>query len=85
VSSRLDSANIRVAATKRAPEGDAIVGSTKLRSPNAGGHIGSSRSGALKAGRIRVAITPEPYDAIERTLALGTVACEPQPDENGSA
>jgi hypothetical protein len=32
---------------------------------------------------IRIAITAEAYDAIARTLALGTVACEPQPNENG--
>ena len=32
---------------------------------------------------IRIAITAEAYEAIERTLALGTVACEPQPNENG--
>jgi hypothetical protein len=32
---------------------------------------------------VRIAITAEAYDAIARTLALGTVACEPQPDENG--
>ena len=34
---------------------------------------------------IRIAITAAAYEAIARTLALGTVACEPQPDENGSA
>jgi hypothetical protein len=32
---------------------------------------------------IRIAITAEAYEAIARTLALGTVACEPQPNENG--
>ena len=32
---------------------------------------------------IRIAITAEAYEAIERTLALGTVACEPQPNESG--
>jgi hypothetical protein len=32
---------------------------------------------------IRIAITPEAYEAIERTLALGTVACEPQSNESG--
>jgi hypothetical protein len=32
---------------------------------------------------IRIAITTEAYEAIARTLALGTVACEPQPNENG--
>jgi hypothetical protein len=32
---------------------------------------------------IRIAITQAAYEAIERTLALGTVACEPQPNERG--
>jgi hypothetical protein len=32
---------------------------------------------------IRIAITAEAYEAIARTLALGTVASEPQPNENG--
>jgi hypothetical protein len=32
---------------------------------------------------IRIAITAEAYEAIARTLALGTVACEPQSNENG--
>ena len=32
---------------------------------------------------IRIAITAEAYEATARTLALGTVACEPQPNENG--
>ena len=32
---------------------------------------------------IRIAITAEAYEAIARTLALGTVACEPQPNEKG--
>ena len=32
---------------------------------------------------IRIAITRAAYEAIERTLALGTVAVEPQPNENG--
>jgi hypothetical protein len=32
---------------------------------------------------IRIAITSEAYEAIARTLALGTVAAEPQPNENG--
>jgi hypothetical protein len=32
---------------------------------------------------IRIAITAEAYEAIARTLALGTVAVEPQPNENG--
>jgi hypothetical protein len=32
---------------------------------------------------IRIAITVEAYEAIARTLALGTLACEPQPNENG--
>jgi hypothetical protein len=32
---------------------------------------------------IRIAITAEAFEAIERTLALGSVACEPQPNENG--
>jgi hypothetical protein len=32
---------------------------------------------------IRIAITQAAYEAIERTLALGTVACVPQPNENG--
>jgi hypothetical protein len=32
---------------------------------------------------IRIAITAEAYEAIARTLALGTVTCEPQPNENG--
>jgi hypothetical protein len=31
----------------------------------------------------RIAITEAAYEAIARTLALGTVACEPQPNENG--
>jgi hypothetical protein len=32
---------------------------------------------------VRIAISEEAYEAIARTLALGTVACEPQPNENG--
>ena len=32
---------------------------------------------------IRIAITAKAYEAVARTLALGTVACEPQPNENG--
>jgi hypothetical protein len=32
---------------------------------------------------IRIAITPAAYEAIERTLALGTVAVEPQVKEKG--
>jgi hypothetical protein len=32
---------------------------------------------------VRIAITAEAFEAIARTLALGTVACEPQPNENG--
>jgi hypothetical protein len=32
---------------------------------------------------IRIAITVEAYEAIERTLALGTVAAEPQLNERG--
>jgi hypothetical protein len=32
---------------------------------------------------IRIAITPEAYEAIARTIAFGTVACDPQPNENG--
>jgi hypothetical protein len=32
---------------------------------------------------IRIAITSEAYEAIARTLALGAVACEPQPNDNG--
>jgi hypothetical protein len=32
---------------------------------------------------IRIAITAEAYEAIAPTLMLGTVACEPQPNENG--
>jgi hypothetical protein len=32
---------------------------------------------------IRIAITAEAHEAIVRTLALGTVDCEPQPNENG--
>jgi hypothetical protein len=32
---------------------------------------------------IRIAITEAAYEAIARTLALGTVAVEPQPNENG--
>jgi hypothetical protein len=32
---------------------------------------------------IRIAITPEAYEAIARTQALGAVACEPEPHENG--
>ena len=32
---------------------------------------------------IRIAITAEAYEAIERTLALGTGASEPQPNANG--
>jgi hypothetical protein len=32
---------------------------------------------------IRIAISQAAYEAIERTLALGTVPCEPQPNENG--
>jgi hypothetical protein len=32
---------------------------------------------------IRIAITAEAYEAIARTLALGTVACEPEPNKNG--
>jgi hypothetical protein len=32
---------------------------------------------------IRIAITPAAYEAIERTLALGTVAVEPQVNEKG--
>ena len=32
---------------------------------------------------IRIAITAEAYEAIARTLALGTVASEPQPNANG--
>jgi hypothetical protein len=32
---------------------------------------------------IRIAITAEAHEAIARTLALGTVAVEPQPNENG--
>jgi hypothetical protein len=32
---------------------------------------------------IRIAISPAAFDAIAWTLALGTVACEPQPNEKG--
>jgi hypothetical protein len=32
---------------------------------------------------IRIAISPAAYEAIERTLALGTVAVEPQVNEKG--
>jgi hypothetical protein len=32
---------------------------------------------------IRIAITPAAYEAIERMLALGTVAAEPQVSEKG--
>jgi hypothetical protein len=32
---------------------------------------------------VRIAIAAEAFEAIERTLALGTVACEPEPNENG--
>jgi hypothetical protein len=32
---------------------------------------------------IRIAITPAAFEAIERTLALGTVAAESQVDEKG--
>jgi hypothetical protein len=32
---------------------------------------------------IRVAITPAAFEAIERTLALGTVAVEPKVNEKG--
>jgi hypothetical protein len=32
---------------------------------------------------IRISITEAAYEAIARTLALGTVACEPRPNENG--
>jgi hypothetical protein len=32
---------------------------------------------------IRIAIAAEAQEAIAGTLALGTVACEPQPNENG--
>jgi hypothetical protein len=32
---------------------------------------------------IRIAITAEAFEAIARTLALGAVSCEPQPNENG--
>jgi hypothetical protein len=39
--------------------------------------------GRDEARMIRIAITTEAYEAIARTLALGTVVCEPQPNENG--
>jgi hypothetical protein len=32
---------------------------------------------------IRIAITAEAYEVIGRTQALGTVGCEPEPNENG--
>jgi hypothetical protein len=32
---------------------------------------------------IRIAITPAAFEAIERTLALGAVAAEPQVNEKG--
>jgi hypothetical protein len=32
---------------------------------------------------IRIAITAEAYEAIAHTTALGTVAAEPKPNENG--
>jgi hypothetical protein len=32
---------------------------------------------------IRIAISAEAYEAVARTLALGMVACEPQPNEDG--
>jgi hypothetical protein len=34
---------------------------------------------------IHIAITGAAYEAVARTLALGTVACEPQPNENWRA
>ena len=46
------------------------------------GKVGRHRIQAAKA-MIRIAITEAAYEAIARTLALGTVACEPQPNENG--
>jgi hypothetical protein len=36
-----------------------------------------------QAELIRIAITAGAYEAIARTLAFGTVACEPEPNENG--
>jgi hypothetical protein len=38
---------------------------------------------ALPDPMIRIAITEAAHEAIARTLALGTVACEPQPNKNG--
>jgi hypothetical protein len=32
---------------------------------------------------VRIAISQAAHEAIERTLALGTMVCEPQPNENG--
>jgi hypothetical protein len=34
---------------------------------------------------IRIAITPAAYEAIAATLALGTVAVEPEPARDGTA
>jgi hypothetical protein len=43
----------------------------------------AGRPDVPQAEMIRIAITAEAYEAVARTLALGTVACEPEPKKDG--